>query len=68
MLKHLVSYRDNRVDGFFTDNTILVLHGSSIDYYSETGVKATIKASQIINVSSLSDKITQLLKTYNKYS
>lgn len=44
MLRHLTSYKDGRVDGFFSDNSIVTIRGSYVDYYSLTGTKATIKS------------------------
>lgn len=47
MLHHLLAYQDQRVDGFYSDSTVLVLHGPYIEYYSETGTRATLKSSDI---------------------
>lgn len=67
MLQQLVAFRD-RIDGFFSDKTILVSYGNSIDYYTSKGVKASIKIDRLASNVELGTKLTQMLEKYNNYS
>lgn len=68
MLQNLVAYEDGRIDGFFSDNTAVVVHGFHIDYYSQTGTKATIRSSEITSNASVSSRVVQILNKFNQYS
>lgn len=67
-LTSLVSFEDGRTDGYFSDKSTLTLCGSSMTYFSPSGLKTQFQMSSLQADSEVTPKLYCLAEVFNRYS